>query len=171
MERRTLVLTSWYMPMQIINWRDAIVDLYQNKVEAVINYDEVVRSPSVEMRVPAVVRIRRKVKMIKPKVKFSKANIVVRDRGRCQYCLKQFSMSQLTFDHVFPRSRGGETTWENVVCACRSCNMAKGDKTPEEAGMLLHTIPRRPEALPWSPLRVHGPDVPEQWEGYVTAIA
>jgi 5-methylcytosine-specific restriction endonuclease McrA len=159
------------MPIQIINWRDAIIDLYQNKVESIIDYDDTVRSPSVEMKIPAVIRIRRKTKVIKPKVKFSKLNIVTRDNSRCQYCLEKFPASRLTYDHVFPRSRGGETSWENVVCACRPCNMRKGDKTPEEAGMRLHTVPRRPEALPVAPLRVQGADIPEQWEGFVTAIA
>jgi 5-methylcytosine-specific restriction endonuclease McrA len=170
MEHRTLVLTSWYMPIQIITWRDAIVDLYQNKVESIIDYDDVVRSPSIEMKIPAVVRIYRRTKAVKPKVRFSKVNIATRDGGRCQYCLEKFPVSKLTFDHIFPKSRGGETTWENVVCACRACNMGKGNKTPEEAGMRLHTVPRRPETLPAGPLKVQGTDIPEQWAGFVTAV-
>lgn len=164
MEKRTLVLTSWYMPIQIVLWRDAITSLYLGKQEAIASYDEVVRSPSVEMRVPAVVRILRQTGARKRGIKFSKQNVASRDGFRCQYCLDRLPMSRLTFDHVMPRSRGGETRWENVVMACGPCNSRKDDRTPEEAGMLLHSVPRKPNTLPLEPLRLREADgIPEEW--------
>lgn len=169
MEKRTLVLTSWYMPVQIVNWKDAITDLFLGKTESVVDYSDEIRSPSTVMKLPAVVRIKRQTGAIKHRVKYSKMNMVARDNGRCQYCLGKFPMSQLTQDHVFPKSRGGETTWENVVMACRHCNSTKGDRTPQEAGMVLHTVPRKPGSLPVGPLRVQGDQIPEQWAAFVTA--
>lgn len=157
------------MPVQIVPWQDAITSLYLGKVQSVIDYDEVVRSPSVAMRVPAVIRVLRHATRIKRAVKFSRSNVATRDQHRCQYCLVRFPLSRLTYDHVFPKSRGGETTWENVVCACRRCNAFKGDRTPQEAGMMLHSVPRRPHALPVEPLRVRGPSVPEEWLAFVGA--
>jgi 5-methylcytosine-specific restriction endonuclease McrA len=169
MTKRTLVLTSWYMPIQIVSWRDAITDLYLGKVESIFDYDEVVRSPSVEMQLPAVVRILRQTGGHKRGVKFSKVNVAARDKYRCQYCLARLPLSKITYDHVFPRSRGGETTWDNVVCACSTCNSKKDNKTPEEAGMTLHTVPRRPHCLPIEPLRIRDmPEVPEQWLQFAT---
>jgi len=82
-------------------------------------------------------------------VRFSRFNIYARDNNTCQYCGKRFSRSELNLDHVLPRSRGGSSTWENVVCSCHTCNRRKGGRTPEEAKMLLMRRPRRPE---WTPL-------------------
>jgi 5-methylcytosine-specific restriction endonuclease McrA len=170
MEKRVLVLTSWYMPVQIVTWRDAITSLYLGKVEAVVDYSEVVRSPSVAMQIPAVVRTVRKQANVKRGIKFSRPNVYARDGGRCQYCLARLPMGRLTYDHVFPRSRGGETTWTNVVMACKPCNAKKDDKTPEEAGMALHCVPRRPSSLPIEPLRLSGfADIPEEWAAFATA--
>jgi len=139
-------------------------------MESVVDYSEVVRSPSVEMRVPAVVRVVRKTANVKRGIKFSRPNMYSRDGGRCQYCLTRKPLGQLTYDHVFPRSRGGETTWTNVVMACRPCNAKKDNKTPEEAGMVLHTVPRRPSSLPIEPLRLKGfEEIPEEWAAFATA--
>ncbi|MBW2295978.1 MAG: HNH endonuclease, partial [Deltaproteobacteria bacterium] len=82
-------------------------------------------------------------------VRFSRANILSRDTLTCQYCQSMPPRSQLNLDHVIPRSQGGKTTWENVVCCCIPCNRRKGGRTPEQAGVKLRRIPRRPR---WSPL-------------------
>jgi 5-methylcytosine-specific restriction endonuclease McrA len=166
METKVLVLTSWYMPIQIVSWQDAITDLYLEKTEVLASYTETVSSPSTTLRIPAVVRVKRHTNRIKRGIKFSRENVATRDGFRCQYCLQRFPLRQLTYDHVFPRSRGGETTWENVVCACRTCNSKKDDNTPQEAGMVLHTVPRRPHTLPLEPLRVSG-HIPPEWDGFV----
>jgi 5-methylcytosine-specific restriction endonuclease McrA len=166
MEKRALVLTSWYMPVRIVTWQDAITDLVQGKVEPLVNYSEEIRSPSTVIRCPAVVRILRPTKGMKKGIKFSKQNVAARDGHRCQYCLVRLTLSQITYDHVFPRSRGGETNWDNIVTACRPCNFKKEDKTPQEAGMKLHSIPRKPGSLPVEPLPIMG-DMPDEWMAWV----
>jgi 5-methylcytosine-specific restriction endonuclease McrA len=82
-------------------------------------------------------------------VRFSRFNIYARDDSTCQYCGRKHRRSELNLDHVIPRSRGGSTTWENVVCSCISCNLRKGGRTPEEAGMRLLRHPTRPR---WTPM-------------------
>ena len=81
-------------------------------------------------------------------MKFSRRNVFLRDENRCQYCARRFSTHHLSLDHVVPRSRGGATSWENVVCACIGCNSRKGSHLPEEAGMRLRRAPRRPAGHP-----------------------
>jgi 5-methylcytosine-specific restriction endonuclease McrA len=157
------------MPIQIIGWQDAMTGLYLKKTEALVNYDEVIRSPSAEFQLPAVVRVLRETKAIKRGIKFSRPNLAARDGYKCQYCLAKLPISQLTYDHVFPKSRGGETTWENVVMACKPCNGKKDDRTPQEAGMILHSVPRRPNTLPLEPLRLVGHNIPDEWAAFAMA--
>jgi Restriction endonuclease len=87
--------------------------------------------------------------MPKKEVKFNRINIFRRDDDSCQYCRMKFPRSELTIDHVIPRSMGGKSTWENVVCCCVDCNRRKGGRTPEEAKTRLRTKPKKPL---WSPL-------------------
>jgi 5-methylcytosine-specific restriction endonuclease McrA len=82
------------------------------------------------------------------RVRFSRLNIYARDRNTCQYCSRRPQRAELNLDHVIPRSRGGMTSWENVVCSCVPCNLRKGGRTPEEAHMKLHRLPARPR---WTP--------------------
>ena len=81
-------------------------------------------------------------------VRFTRKNIFYRDRSRCQYCGQRFQTRELNLDHVTPLSRGGKSTWENVVCCCVDCNLDKGARTPDQAGMKLLKIPVRPR---WTP--------------------
>jgi 5-methylcytosine-specific restriction endonuclease McrA len=83
-------------------------------------------------------------------VRFSRFNIFARDGNTCQYCHKKLPRTELNLDHVIPRSRGGMSTWENIVCSCHHCNRRKGGRTPDEAGMHLFRRPRRPEWTPFS---------------------
>jgi 5-methylcytosine-specific restriction endonuclease McrA len=94
------------------------------------------------IRLVYYVRIPRQVTMAP-----SRRSVLLRDNHTCQYCGAAGSHAILTLDHLLPRSRGGETTWENVVTACRACNMRKGDRTPDEAGMALRRRPGRPHYL------------------------
>jgi len=100
------------------------------------------------IRVPRVILLLAYDRVPKRRVRFSRFNIYTRDRNTCQYCGQTFPRSELNLDHVVPRSRGGRSTWENVVCSCHECNRKKGGRTPEEAGMKLLRPPRRPE---WTP--------------------
>ena len=103
--------------------------------------DEVVLTPSMAIRIPRVVALKDFDRLPRQDVKFSRHNIYLRDGNRCQYCGHKFSSSELSLDHVIPLSRGGSSTWENVVCACLSCNVRKGNRTPHEASMRLIAPP------------------------------
>lgn len=107
-----------------------------------------IKAVQFEIEVPRVIRLLKYDRVPKNTVKFNRKNIFLRDEHRCQYCARRFSVQRLSLDHVMPRSRGGPDTWENVVCACLSCNVRKGGRTPVEAGMRLLSEPVRPKRSP-----------------------
>ena len=100
------------------------------------------------IEVPRVIRLLCYDRVPQHVVKFNRRNIFLRDHNRCQYCRRRFSSAELSLDHVVPRSRGGRTTWDNIVSACLKCNVVKGGRTPREAGMELVTRPRKPTRSP-----------------------
>jgi 5-methylcytosine-specific restriction endonuclease McrA len=110
--------------------------------------DEVIHTPRRTIRIPRVIQLVQYDRIPRREVRFTRRNIFFRDRNRCQFCGKIFSQRDLNLDHVIPLSRGGMSSWENVVCACVGCNGRKGDRTPHEAGMTLVRIPRRPAGHP-----------------------
>ncbi len=107
-----------------------------------------VRTVRLEIAVPRIIRVLRFSRLPRHEVRFNRRNIYARDQNRCQYCGKKFSSSELSLDHVIPRSYNGVTTWENVVCACLKCNVRKGGRTPREAGMHLVKEPVKPRFSP-----------------------
>lgn len=107
-----------------------------------------VRGVGFEVQVPRVVRLLSYDRVPRNVVKFNRRNIFLRDENRCQYCGNVYGSSHLSLDHVLPRSRGGPTSWENIVCACLKCNLRKGGRTPQEAGMKLYRTPSRPRRNP-----------------------
>lgn len=109
-----------------------------------VHEDEVVRAPGFEFRVPAVIVLQHYQKCPPRTVRFNRRNIYVRDRFRCQYCGKAPGREHLTIDHVVPKSKGGRSTWNNVVVACIRCNSQKGDRLPAECGMVPKVAPKRP---------------------------
>ncbi len=110
--------------------------------------DEFVRTVHFEVQVPRVIRLFGYDRLPRQKVKFNRRNIFARDGNRCQYCGRRFATSELSLDHVMPRSRGGQATWDNIVCACLKCNVRKGGRTPWEAGMKLIKEPVQPKTSP-----------------------
>lgn len=148
MTAQTLLLTPWYSPHKVIHWQTAICMLFLGKVEVVDEYDEVITAPSLTMRMPAVVRLKKSIGSIKRGVKFSKINVLTRDGFKCQYCGFKGSIDTLNYDHVIPRAQGGKTVWENIVTACYKCNSHKADRTPEQARMTLLSRPHKPKTLP-----------------------
>ena len=98
--------------------------------------------------VPRVIRLLTYDRLPKQSVKFNRRNIFARDNNQCQYCGKKFPTSELSLDHVLPRSQGGQSTWENIVCACVACNVRKGGRTPREAHMALIRRPEKPKRSP-----------------------
>jgi 5-methylcytosine-specific restriction endonuclease McrA len=120
-----------YYPLSLWSWQDAIKAVFMDRVNIVSEYDTVVRSPSFDMRLPSVVSLKTYIKPSRTPA-FTRFNVFLRDRFSCQYCS---SREELTFDHVIPRSKGGLTTWENVVAACSPCNLRNGDKMPAVVDM------------------------------------
>lgn len=161
---KSLVLNRSYLPVHVTTVRRAFSLLYRGVAKAV---DEQYRTfdfrdwselstidcESVGLvaglvRVPRVILLVSFDRVPRREVRFSRHNIFMRDGNSCQYCGARKARSDLNLDHVVPRSRGGLTTWENIVCACLECNRMKGGRSPEEAGMRLQRRPRRPS---WTP--------------------
>jgi 5-methylcytosine-specific restriction endonuclease McrA len=117
-----------YFPLSLLSWQDAVTAVFKEHVTVVAEYDKVIRSPSTSMRLPSVVAVRDYVK-IANRVAFTRFNVFLRDRFRCQYCGESFPAKDLTFEHVIPKSKGGETSWTNIVAACEPCNTAKDNRT------------------------------------------
>ncbi len=129
-----------YYPLSLWSWQDAIKAVFLDRVNIVSHYDRVVRSPSFEMQLPSVVSLKSYVQPARQPA-FTRFNVFLRDRFTCQYC---GAREELTFDHVTPRSKGGLTTWDNVVAACSACNLRKGDRLPAEAKMWPAKTPFQP---------------------------
>jgi len=163
----TLLLSQGYEPIKVIPWQRAITLLTLGKVEVVEEYDAEIRAVSLVIKIPAVVRLIRAFRRFAKPVKFSRVNIYARDGYKCQYCGVKCSISELTYDHVTPRSKGGKTTWENIVTCCYPCNGAKGNRTPTEARMKLRSTPSRPAWVPAVTIRVSTRSVPDAWRDYV----
>jgi 5-methylcytosine-specific restriction endonuclease McrA len=158
----TLLLNASYEPLRIISWRRAVRLSFLGKVEVVDVYEREIRSVSYVIKVPAVVRLLRYVKLGQRKPPLTKLNLLARDHFSCQYCGTELVQRESTMDHVVPRSRKGRTCWENVVTACHTCNRRKGGRTPWEAKMQLRARPVAPEWLPV--LKVHfRRSLPEAW--------
>lgn len=110
--------------------------------------DDWIRTVNSEIQVPRVIRLLDYEKLPKQTVKFNRRNIFARDNNQCQYCGRKFPTSELSLDHVTPRSQGGQSTWENIVCACVECNVRKGGRTPKQAHMGLIRKPEKPKRSP-----------------------
>jgi len=110
--------------------------------------DDWVRTTSAPIQVPRIIRLTGYDRLPRQTVKFNRRNIFARDNNQCQYCGKKFPTSELSLDHVVPRSQGGQTTWENIVCACVACNVKKGGRTPREASMAMIRKPEKPKRSP-----------------------
>ena len=146
MGQRVLVLNASYEPLQIVSTRRAVVLLLQEKAELVEATEQRLRAQGFSLDVPIVIRLVRYIRIPRRlRLPCSRRGVLTRDRETCQYCGTQPGRGQLTVDHVLPRSRGGLTTWDNVVAACRDCNHRKGGRTPEEANMVLLSKPRQPQ--------------------------
>ena len=142
---KTLVLNAdykplTYFPLSIWNWKDSIKAVFLEKVDVISEYKQVVRSPSISIKIPSVIALKQFI-VCSRKPAFTRFNVFLRDKFECQYCLKN---ENLTFDHILPKSRGGKTTWENVVTACSKCNSSKGNKTLEESTCLPKREPFEP---------------------------
>jgi 5-methylcytosine-specific restriction endonuclease McrA len=154
-----------YYPLSLWSWQDAIKAVFLERVNIVSEYDRIVRSPSFEFKLPSVVSLKTYVKPSRTPA-FTRFNVFLRDRFTCQYC---GAHDDLTFDHVTPRSKGGHTTWDNVVAACSPCNLAKGGYLPHELKMFPAHKPHCPTV---SQLHTNGRHFPpnylhQSWQDYL----
>ncbi len=141
-----LVLNASYEPLSVVSIKRAVVLLLKDKAEVIEAAEDILRSEFLTFQVPLVIRLVYYVRIPhRISLPVTRRALLARDRYACQYCGVQPGKHVLTIDHVLPRSRGGGTTWENVVIACKRCNGRKGSKTPKEANMQLLTKPKRPK--------------------------
>ncbi len=162
---KVLVLNRSFLPIQVTSVRRAFSLLYQGLAEAVnaqyqtfdfdswsalsvSMHEDTIGMVNRVIRVPRVILLVSYDRLPRRQVRFSRFNIYARDRNTCQYCGQRFPRSELNLDHVIPRSQGGTSHWENVVCSCHVCNRRKGGRTPEQARMRLLQPPRQPQ---WTP--------------------
>lgn len=146
MNESVLVLNANYEPLNVCNTRRAIGLMMTGKAEMIANGRGNIRTVSRAFPAPSVVRLSRMIHRPRPRVKLTKREIFRRDGYQCQYCGCKQDNCNLTIDHVMPRYRGGEYSWENLVACCSSCNRRKGGRTPEEANMRLRKKPVEPSA-------------------------
>jgi 5-methylcytosine-specific restriction endonuclease McrA len=142
LNKNVLVLNQNYEPLSVCSARRALLLILRGKAQIVEKMGEMMRSVSQEFPLPSVVRLERYIHAPRRRVVLSKRNIFKRDNYQCQYCGR--GDGKLTLDHVIPRKYGGQTTWENLVCACAACNNRKGEHRPEQVGMKLRSRPKRP---------------------------
>ncbi|MBL9090111.1 MAG: HNH endonuclease [Planctomycetaceae bacterium] len=187
-----LVLNRTYLAVHVIDVRRAFSLLCRELAEVIhiedgqyANYDfhswrevselrsqfkepgqDWIRSVNFEIEVPRVIRLLFYDRMPKQTIRFNRRNIFARDGNKCQYCGKRFVLSELSLDHVKPRSQGGDTTWENIVCCCVRCNVKKGGRTPEQAHMHLIKPPVKPKRSPMLTVKLGNPKY-ESWKSFL----
>lgn len=163
---KVLVLNASYEPLNICSWRRAVVLVLKGKAEQIEDNGTVIYTDFMQ---PTVIRLRTYVKIPYKEITLSRRNVLHRDEYACQYCGTH--RSDLTIDHVVPRSRGGFDDWDNVVAACLRCNVKKGDRTPREAGMPLQAAPRRPYSHVYFEISKHAHSGQYHWNKYMIGAA
>ncbi|MEL6897121.1 MAG: HNH endonuclease [Planctomycetota bacterium] len=128
--------------------------------------EDYLRAVGFEIQVPRILRLTRFDRMPSTSVRFNRKNLFARDNHTCQYCGKVFPVNKLSLDHVIPRSHGGQTTWENIVCSCLKCNSRKGGRTPQQAKMKLLTRPVKPKQNPNLTVEINDPRY-ESWKTFL----
>ncbi len=180
LDSHVLVLNKHYAAVRVVSAKRAFVMLFKGLAEIVsveseqyVSYDfsswcelseyrsqyerehhDWIHCVKFDIAVPRIVRLLFFERLPRQPVKFNRRNIFARDRNRCQYCGKKFPTSELSLDHIFPRSRGGRADWTNIVCCCVKCNVRKGGRTPDEANMKLIAEPVKPKRSPVLTLRL-----------------
>jgi len=142
MNGRVLVLNASYEPINVCSERRAVVMIFKGVARVEEHNGRILHSAKTEMRAPSVIRLTDYIHIPYKSRSLSRKNVLLRDNLQCQYCGKHVAPADLTLDHIHPRSRGGESSWDNLVACCKRCNHRKGNQTPEEAGMNLMQRPR-----------------------------
>ncbi len=195
LESSVLVLNKFYAAVHVVNAKRAFAMLCKESAEVVSiddgqynSYDftswvdvsafkaecelpdeeryDSIKTFSLEIRVPKIIRLVVYDKLPKATIKFNRKNIFARDKNKCQYCGKKVPTSELSLDHVIPRTQGGTSNWKNIVCACTNCNKRKGGRRPEEAGMRLICKPVKPNHCPIIQLKL-GSNKYNSWKQFL----
>jgi len=195
LESSVLVLNKFYAAVHVVNAKRAFAMLCKESAEVVSidggqynSYDftswvdisafkaecelpdedryESIKTFSLEIRVPKIIRLVVYDKLPKATIKFNRKNIFARDKNKCQYCGKKVPTSELSLDHVIPRTQGGTSNWKNIVCACTNCNKRKGGRRPEEAAMRLICKPVKPNHCPLIQLKL-GSNKYNSWKQFL----
>ncbi len=165
---QVLVLNASYEPLNVCSVRRAHVLVFKGKAEVLERLERPLRSSTDTYPWPHVIRLVTYVRVPRTvQRKISRRALFARDGWRCVYC--GTSGGRLTLDHVVPRSRGGDSVWENVVTSCAPCNLRKGNRTLEEAKMRLHAPPRPPAPVLF--IRLAAPRIPSGWQPYLTGFS
>lgn len=163
MNAEVLVLNQDYQPLSICSVQRSVKLVFLDKAELLHDDPEkVLRTVNSEYSYPSVIRLRSYIRIPYSRISLSRKNIMKRDHQTCQYCGIK---SDLTLDHVMPRSRGGRDSWENLVTACNKCNVKKGNRTPDEAKMPLKITPYRPIHITFFQNLINS--VHENWKPYL----
>jgi 5-methylcytosine-specific restriction endonuclease McrA len=163
---KVLVLNASYEPLNITSWKRAVILLIKGKAEQLEHNGRLIYE---QLPLPSVIRLRNYIKVPYKDIPLTRRNVLERDRHTCQYC--NYRGDDLTLDHVFPRSRGGGDTWENLVTACVKCNIKKGNRTPKEANMTLAKPPRKPySSLHFEIVKCTKGNQNHEWRKYVIGI-
>lgn len=184
--KKVLILNADYSPLGIICWRRAVVWSMRNEygikissIEIIDFYkdDYIIGANNKRYPIPSIAKTNKYFKMHNQQVNFSRKNIFIRDNYTCQYCNRMVEVSELTYDHVIPKSQwdinnGSPTCWTNIVTACINCNRKKGNKTPKQANMPLKNLPIAPKKnLKFLPmlhrLLTIREDIPDEWKVYL----
>ena len=164
---KVLVLNNSFEPLHVCSARRAVILLFTGRAERVEDSPKTLRSPSIIFVIPAVIRLHRYVKRpATPAISFNKKNILKRDAYTCQYCGRN-GRERMTIDHVVPRSLGGRTVWDNVVSACRDCNLRKANKPLHEVSMTLLRRPSKPASVLYLGIMAHSPHRVMVWSKYL----
>ncbi len=159
---RALVLNATYEPIGVVSGRRAVILVLSEKVDVLAETEATLASSRLEVAIPSVVRLRYYVKVpYQRTAPLSRRAVFARDQGKCQYCGKGAE----SIDHVIPRSRGGDHTWENVVACCRRCNTYKSDRLLKDCALKLRSRPRAPTQFVW--VKVAAGTVPAAWTPYL----
>tara|TARA_R110002020_G_scaffold466237_1_gene688661 strand:- start:340 stop:852 length:513 start_codon:yes stop_codon:yes gene_type:complete len=142
---KALKLDSSFRPVDIIDAVEALVLCLVGKAKSIETHTREIRTVKDSFKLPSVIVLTRYVKFRFTTMVCNRTNVLWRDQSKCQYCGNHFRTDLLTLDHVIPKSRGGKNTWKNLVTACKKCNQRKGNKTPEESGMLPIRKPFKPK--------------------------
>ena len=186
LQRPVLLINRYYVPVCITTVRRGIVLLYTGNAQVldadgatydfsrwrqlpVVNGDRGIPTVDSTLRVPRVLQLLRFDRMPQTRIRLSRRNLLLRDQHQCQYCGARPGVRHLNVDHVRPRSRGGAHSWENLVISCRSCNLKKGQRTPEEAGMKLVRRPQRPRWSPTAHILMSHQQLLVEWQPFLLA--